>query len=278
MRTSMKDQMDVALASMDQSGNMPEIVGIALSLYRARPNMIHQLLDPKWAGRIQALGSLQDSMGQDEGTKIFAMGMQALRDPDTADKVKTAINAIPMGRSEALNIRTGTWSTFTIPESAPTGLLGAIRDQAEILKATGRFTADEAMEKAKSNLVHSFVNYDGVLLPRSILNTTGVESEAFASEGVRHVLDELKEKQGTGSWVSYDPDQDVIYIRKVGSMEGLAYYPWDIGYRAYQHLSDTTADERAQEEGTYQYNKALENAQGERLADEATGAVPFYGI
>lgn len=278
MRTSMKDQMDVALASMDQSGNMPEIVGIALSLYRARPNMIHQLLDAKWAGRIQALGSLQDTMGQQEGTQIFAMGMQALRDPDTAEKVKKDIDAIPMGRSEALNIRTGNWSSFSIPDSTPDGLVGAIRDQAEILKATGRFTADQAMEKAKSNLVHSYINYDGVLLPRSIVDNTGVSSEAFASEGIRHVLDELKEKQGAGSWISYDPDQDVVYVRQAGSMEGLAYYPQDIGYRAYQYLSTTTADERAQEDGTYQYNKALENAKGERLADETTGAVPFYGI
>lgn len=278
MRTTMADQMEVGLASMDQSGNIPEVVGLAVSLYRARPNMVHQLLNPKWAGRIQALASLQDSMGQQEGTQIFAMGMQALRDPDTADKVKKEVGAIPMGRSEALNVRTGNWSAFSIPDSTPDGLLGAIRDQAEILKATGRFTADQAMDKAKSNLVHSYINYDGVLLPRSIINNTGVSSESFASEGIRHVLDSLKAEQGAGSWVSYDPDQDVIYVRQAGSMTGKAYYPQDIGYRAYQYLSDTTADERAQEEGTYQYNKALENAQGERLADEATGAVPFYGI
>ena len=282
MRTSMKDQMDVALASMDQSGNMPEIVGIALSLYRARPNMIHQLLDAKWAGRIQALGSLQDTMGQDEGTKIFAMGMQALRDPDTAEKVKKDIDAIPMGSSETLNLRTGAWGYFSIPDSTPTGLLGAIRDQAEILKATGRFTADQAMEKAKSNLIHSFVNYDGVLLPRSILNTTGVESEAFASEGVRHVLDELKEKQGAGSWVSYDPDQDVIYIRQAGSMEGLAYYPWDIGNRAYQYLNDTTAEERkgSDPEHTVVYGNEVINTDlsGSSLNQGKSKLRAFFGL
>ena len=269
MRTSMKDQMDVALASMDQSGNMPEIVGIALSLYRARPNMIHQLLDPKWAGRIQALGSLQDSMGETQGTQIFAMGMQALRDPDTADKVKTDINKIPMGRSEALNIRTGEWSAFSIPESTPSGLLGAIRDQAEILKATGRFTADQAMEKAKSNLVHSYINYDGVLLPRSIINNIGVSSESFASEGLRHVLDELKSNMGAGSWVSYDPDTDYVYVRQAGSMEGKAYSVKDLGWRAWQYLDETTADERALAEGKKTNNNSVD-------ASEYHGYSGFY--
>ena len=269
MRTSMKDQMDVALASMDQSGNMPEIVGIALSLYRARPNMIHQLLDPKWAGRIQALGSLQDSMGETQGTQIFAMGMQALRDPDTADKVKTDINKIPMGSSETLNIRTGEWSAFSIPESTPSGLLGAIRDQAEILKATGRFTADQAMEKAKSNLVHSYINYDGVLLPRSIINNIGVSSESFASEGLRHVLDELKSNMGAGSWVSYDPDTDYVYVRQAGSMEGKAYSVKDLGWRAWQYLDETTADERALAEGRKTNNNSVD-------ASEYHGYSGFY--
>lgn len=247
MRTSMKEQLEVGLASMDQSGNLPEVVGLAVAMYRARPNMIHQLMEPKWAGRIQALGSLQDSMGEQQGTQIFAMGMQALRDPSTADKVKTEINKVPMGRSEALNLRSGTWGAFSIPDSTPDGLLGAIRDQAEILNATGRFTPNEAMEKAKSNLVHSYVNYDGVLLPRSIVDSTGVSSEAFASEGLRHVLDSLKSEAGSGSWVSYDPDQDVIYVRQAGSVVGKAYSPQDIGYRAFTYLSDTTAEERASE-------------------------------
>ena len=278
MKTSMKEQLEIGLASMDQSGNLPEVVGLAVAMYRARPNMVHQLMEPKWAGRIQALASLQDSMGQQEGTQIFAMGMQALRDPETADRIKKEVSEVKMGRSEALNVRTGNWSAFDIPQSTPDGLLGAIRDQAEILRATNRFSADQAMEKAKSNLVHSYINYDGVLLPRSIIDNTGVSSESFASEGIRHVLDTLKAEQGAGSWVSYDPDQDVIYVRQASQMTGKAYYPQDIGYRAYQYLSATTADERAQEEGTYQYNKALENAQGERLADETTGAVPFYGI
>lgn len=269
MRTSMKDQMDVALASMDQSGNMPEIVGIALSLYRARPNMIHQLLDPKWAGRIQALGSLQDSMGETQGTQIFAMGMQALRDPDTADKVKTDINKIPMGRSETLNIRTGEWSAFSIPESTPSGLLGAIRDQAEILKATGRFTADQAMEKAKSNLVHSYINYDGVLLPRSIINNIGVSSESFASEGLRHVLDELKSNMGAGSWVSYDPDTDYVYVRQAGSIEGKAHSVKDLGWRAWQYLDETTEDERALAEGRKTNNNSVD-------ASEYHGYSGFY--
>ena len=114
-----------------------------------------------------------------------------------------------------------------------------------------------------------------------VMNTdkrTSFLHESFASEGIRHVLDELKSKQGDGSWVSYDPDQDVVYVRQSGSMEGLAYYPWDIGNRAFQYLSGTTAEERAIADGIYQYNKALENAKGERLADETTGAVPFYGI
>lgn len=269
MRTSMKDQMDVALASMDQSGNMPEIVGIALSLYRARPNMIHQLLDPKWAGRIQALGSLQDSMGETQGTQIFAMGMQALRDPDTAEKVKKDIDTIPMGSSETLNIRTGEWSAFSIPESTPSGLLGAIRDQAEILKATGRFTADQAMEKAKSNLVHSYINYDGVLLPRSIINNIGVSSESFASEGLRHILDELKSNMGAGSWVSYDPDTDYVYVRQAGSMEGKAYSVKDLGWRAWQYLDETTADERALAEGRKTNNNSVD-------ASEYHGYSGFY--
>lgn len=247
MRTSMKEQLEIGLASMDQSGNLPEVVGLAVAMYRARPNMIHQLMEPKWAGRIQALGSLQDSMGEQQGTQIFAMGMQALRDPSTADKVKTEINKVPMGRSEALNLRSGTWGAFTIPESTPDGLLGAIRDQAEILNATGKFNANEAMEKAKSNLIHSYVNYDGVLLPRSIIDNAGVSSEAYASEGVRHVLDGLKSETGSGSWISYDPDQDVIYVRQAGSMIGKAYSPQDIGYRAFTYLSDTTAEERANE-------------------------------
>lgn len=247
MRTSMKEQLEIGLASMDQSGNLPEVVGLAVAMYRARPNMIHQLMEPKWAGRIQALGSLQDSMGEQQGTQIFAMGMQALRDPSTADKVKTEINKIPMGRSEALNLRSGTWGAFTIPESTPDGLLGAIRDQAEILNATGKFNANEAMDKAKSNLIHSYVNYDGVLLPRSIIDNAGVSSEAYASEGVRHVLDGLKSEAGSGSWISYDPDQDVIYVRQAGSMVGKAYSPQDIGYRAFTYLSDTTAEERASE-------------------------------
>lgn len=269
MRTSMKDQMDVALASMDQSGNMPEIVGIALSLYRARPNMIHQLLDPKWAGRIQALGSLQDSMGETQGTQIFAMGMQALRDPDTAEKVKKDIDTIPMGSSETLNIRTGEWSAFSIPESTPSGLLGAIRDQAEILKATGRFTADQAMEKAKSNLVHSYINYDGVLLPRSIINNIGVSSESFASEGLRHILDELKSNMGAGSWVSYDPDTDYVYVRQAGSMEGKAYSVKDLGWRAWQYLDETTAEERALAEGRKTNNNSVD-------ASEYHGYSGFY--
>ena len=247
MRTSMKEQLEIGLASMDQSGNLPEVVGLAVAMYRARPNMIHQLMEPKWAGRIQALGSLQDSMGEQQGTQIFAMGMQALRDPTTADKVKTEINKIPMGRSEALNLRSGTWGAFTIPESTPDGLLGAIRDQAEILNATGKFNANEAMDKAKSNLIHSYVNYDGVLLPRSIIDNAGVSSEAYASEGLRHVLDSLKSEAGSGSWISYDPDQDVIYVRQAGSMTGKAYSPQDIGYRAFTYLSETTAEERASE-------------------------------
>lgn len=243
----MNDQMDVALASMNQSGNIPEAVGIGLSLYRARPTMINQIMKPEFAGRIQALASLQDTMGEQEGTQVFALGMQNLRDPDTASRVKQEVNSIGIGMANTLSLRTGNWDNTYINENTQAFISNAIRDQAEILSATGRFTAQQAMDKAKNNIINSYVNFDGVLLPRAeLMASTGVSSEYFASEGIRYVLDTLKSEHGAGATVEYDADQGLIYIRQKGSMNGDAYYPWDIGHRAWNYLNSTTAEERRQ--------------------------------
>lgn len=246
MRNQFKDQLDVGFASMNQSGNVPEVVELAMKVYRARPAMVNQLLPKEWVGRIQALGALQDTRGITEGTQIFATGMQNLRNPDVADRVEKAVKEVSLGSASVLSIRKGTWDSVYINENTNGALGSIIRQEAQILMATGTFNEREAVEFAKQSVSKSYLAYDNILIPREpTLSKTGVSSEAFASEGLRHTLDTLKEAHGgSEATVTYDPDQQLIYIRRVGSYEGDAYSLDDIGYRSWTYLSSTTADER----------------------------------
>lgn len=259
-RNIMNDQLETALGSMNQSGNIPEAVGIGLSLYRARPTMINQIMDPQLAGHIQTLATLQDTMGDEQGTIIFAQGMQNLRDPENNQRITKEISGIEIGAGNTLSIRTGSWDNVYINEDSEAFVSSIIRGQAKVFVATGMYNAQQAITKATNNTINSFINYDGVLLPRAeILEATGVSDEKFACEGIRYALDEIKSRHGyTYARVTYDHDQNLIYVQNIATGERDAYYPWDIGNRARTYLNETTAEERAIAEGRADTNKSID--------------------
>ena len=65
-------------------------------------------------------------------------------------------------------------------------------------------------------------------------------------------------------------------------MEGLAYYPWDIGNRAYQYLNATTAEERKGEdtEHTVIYGNEVINTDlsGSSLNQGKSKLRAFFGL
>ena len=246
MRKQMGDQLGIGLEGMTESTTtLPQAVQYAVTVYRDRPHLVNQLLPKEYVGKVQALGSLIETMGETNGIQIFGKGMQVLRDPTTAKVVETEVNDVNFGQVGMLDVSSGEWSNFTIDPIQDGELTTVIDEQAYILRATGQFTAQQAKDKATANIMHSYVRFKGVNLPRSIISAVNVSSESYACEGLNLVFEDLLEQHGAGATMSYDDVNGYVYIRKMGEVAGGdAYSIKDLGYRAYTYLQDTTAEER----------------------------------
>lgn len=246
MKKQMGDQLGIGLDGMTESTTeLPQTVQYTVNVYKASPHLVNQLVPKEYVGKIQALGSLIDTMGDTQGIQIFGKGMQVLRDPTTAKVVKTEVNDVNFGQVGMLDVSSGEWSNFTIDPIRDGELTTVIDEQAYILRATGQFTAQQAKDKATANIMHSYVRLNGVNLPRSIIGAVNVSSESYACEGLNRVFEDLLEQHGAGATMSYDDVNGYVYIREMGKVAGGdAYSIQDLGYRAYTYLQDTTAEER----------------------------------
>ena len=246
MKKQMGDQLGIGLDGMTESTTtLPQTVQYTVNVYKASPHLVNQLVPKEYVGKIQALGSLMDTMGDTQGIQIFGKGMQVLRDPTTATVVETEVNDVNFGQVGMLDVSSGEWSNFNIDPIRDGELTTVIDEQAYILRATGQFTAQQAKDKATANIMHSYVRFKGVNLPRSIIGAVNVSSESYACEGLNLVFEDLLEQHGAGATMSYDDVNGYVYIRKMGKVAGGdAYSIQDLGYRAYTYLQDTTEEER----------------------------------
>lgn len=246
MRKQMGDQLGIGLEGMTESTTtLPQAVQYAVTVYRDRPHLVNQLLPKEYVGKVQALGSLIETMGETQGIQIFGKGMQVLRDPNTARVVETEVNDVKFGQVGMLDVSSGEWSNFTIDPIQDGELTTVINEQAYILRATGQFTAQQAKDKATANIMHSYVRFKGVNLPERVLRNISVSSEKYASEGLNDVLEEHLAEAGAGATMSYDSVTDTVHFRKIGALGESKSIPLTkLTEEANNLLYSTTAEER----------------------------------
>lgn len=257
-KKEMNDSLNMELANLSASSTeLPEVLGYAIGIAKTKPHLINYLLPSSASSKVLALSDMIDSTGSRQtGISKFGTAMQKLNDSNYANNTKEKMDKAQLNPVGVLDAVTGEW-TNTNPRGDKDE---RIRELATIMYASGDTDVQTAMDRANAIVMHSYINYKGTYIPRTVLAGTGVSSEAESARLIADVIKDRQSAMGVGTTTNYDEAKGILIIESVTGLQE-QYTLQELGQMAWNHFDATSQDERDKDRQQGQYKQDFTDEQ-----------------